>query len=284
MERLAHQLGEVDRRRARPGHAGVARELVDHPLQRHHLADDDLHPLLDRLAEAGVPLLVLPEQPLGGEADRGQRVLDLVRDPPRRLVPGGELLRLDQLGQVLDHHHAPLDRPAASRRAVTFSSKVFHSPPSVRWISLLPCPPRPTSRTARRQPLAVGIAPGLLERAAHHLLLALAEHVERGAVAGEDLPLGVDRDHARGDVLEHRRDQRPLVGQALVARRQARGCSRSSSSLLLASSSVIRLKESTSTPSSSSATTSTRWERSPPLIRRVPSASAWIGSVTRRAR
>ena len=43
-------------------------------------------------------------QALGGELDRRERVLDLVREAPRDFGPGGVALRLDQLGDVVEHH------------------------------------------------------------------------------------------------------------------------------------------------------------------------------------
>ena len=42
---------------------------------------------------------------LGGERDRRQRILDLVRHAARHLVPGGGLLRAQQLAGVLEHDH-----------------------------------------------------------------------------------------------------------------------------------------------------------------------------------
>ena len=173
--------------------------------------------------------------------------------------------------------------PAASRRAVTLSSKVFHSPPSVRWISLLPCPPRPTSRTAAASRLRSGSPQAssngrpttscsrwrsMLSAAPLQVKIRPCESIETTPAATFSSTAAISaRSSASRWLL--------AVSSRLL---------RSSCALLLSSSSVIRLKESTSTPSSSSATTSTRCERSPPLIRRVPSARAWIGTVTRRAR
>ena len=44
-------------------------------------------------------------QAVGRQLDRRQRVLDLVREPPRHLAPGGIALRLQQRGDVVEHDH-----------------------------------------------------------------------------------------------------------------------------------------------------------------------------------
>ena len=220
---LAHQPVEVHGRRPGTGHAGVAGEFVHHSLERHDLADDDLHPLLDGLAQPRVPQAVLAQQPLGGEADGGERVLDLVGDAPRGLVPGRELLRLDQLRQVLDHQHLALHCPCRVPQgghlhleglplAAQGEVDLFAGPPLGRPLAGLPhhrCQPRPFA-----------ISPGLVDRASHHLFLALAQHDEGRAVAGEDAAVRVDGDDAGRDVVQHGRDQRPLRRQPLVAGRQ----------------------------------------------------------------
>ena len=58
-----------------------------------------------------------PAQALRGELDRGERVLDLVRDPLRDLAPRGEALGLQQLGEVVEHeHHAHVRAVGALER------------------------------------------------------------------------------------------------------------------------------------------------------------------------
>ena len=42
---------------------------------------------------------------LGRQLDGGQRILDLVREAPRHLAPGGVALRLQQRGDVVEHQH-----------------------------------------------------------------------------------------------------------------------------------------------------------------------------------
>ena len=55
----------------------------------------------------------LHREALGGELDRRQRILDLVREAPRNLGPRGVALRLHELGDVVEHD----DIAAAHRRA-----------------------------------------------------------------------------------------------------------------------------------------------------------------------
>ena len=81
---------------------------------------------LDPLAEAAL-------QPLGGELDRRQRILDLVRDAARDVRPGRAALRRHQVGDVVEGDDEALDLalgallrdldvegPHARRRAVSW--------------------------------------------------------------------------------------------------------------------------------------------------------------------
>ena len=74
-------------------HAGESGELIDQPSDRVDLSDDGG----DRIGEKLRALLDLGKvfalQPLGRQADRCQRVLDLVSDAPRNLGPGRLPLR-----------------------------------------------------------------------------------------------------------------------------------------------------------------------------------------------
>ena len=51
---------------------------------------------------------VAPAQALGAELDRGQRVLDLVRDAARDVRPGAGALRREQVGDVVERDHEAL--------------------------------------------------------------------------------------------------------------------------------------------------------------------------------
>ena len=84
-------------------HAGEARELVHQVLEPVDLVDDRLGALRHQaLLARGAGQA--PAQPLGGELDRRQRVLDLVGDPLRHLAPRRHPLGLQELGQVVEDH------------------------------------------------------------------------------------------------------------------------------------------------------------------------------------
>src|SRR5688572_33068432 len=87
------------------GHAREAGELVDHPFELSDLTDDGFRPLLDRFAGIRIVIAKLACDALGGELDRRERVLDLVRDAARGFIPCGELLRLHELRRVFECEH-----------------------------------------------------------------------------------------------------------------------------------------------------------------------------------
>ena len=64
------------------------------PVSRSNVSGSDC----DLLAEAAL-------QPLGGELDRGQRVLDLVRDAAGDVRPGGAALVGQLVGDVVEGQH-----------------------------------------------------------------------------------------------------------------------------------------------------------------------------------
>ena len=86
---LAHAIGEIVARQPGPRHAGEIGELVDHALDVVDLPDDRVRALVEDVLALDDVAAVAAFQPLGGELDRGQRVLDLVRDAARDVGPGG---------------------------------------------------------------------------------------------------------------------------------------------------------------------------------------------------
>ena len=114
---------------------------------------------LDFLGEAAL-------QPLGGELDRGQRVLDLVRDAARHVGPGGLALRRLQFGDVVEGQHeavgaaarqvgadAHQQRAAAvavGRSALPRCARAPASRRPRRSARRIPAPPRPTGGRSRR--------------------------------------------------------------------------------------------------------------------------------------
>ncbi len=125
--RLPHRVGHVFVHDRRFGHAREGGELVDHALYLVDLAHDRVGALFEDFAIGGDHLPVLAADSLGGELDRGQRVLDLVGDAPRHVCPGGGPLGGDEIGDVVqrdDHallvaarllgRDAHVDRPFAA--------------------------------------------------------------------------------------------------------------------------------------------------------------------------
>ncbi len=111
----------VGRHRARRRHARELRELVDQPLQRLDLADDRVGALLDQRAvrRAGVAAACGCSRSADNWIGR-QRVLDLVRQPPRHLAPRRHLLRPDQRRDIVEHQHrCPRSRRRRRRRVAT---------------------------------------------------------------------------------------------------------------------------------------------------------------------
>ena len=220
-----------------PGHAGVARELVDQRLHLADLAHDDRDALLEQLADVGVAVAVLDAQALGGEPDRGERVLDLVRDALRGLGPGRELLRLDQLGEVLEHDAPCRPSPPGAVAQVgdldlegaPFAAERRGSPRRLR--AGRPAPAAAIS-PARRD--ALGVAPGVGERAPDELVLRLGAACRARRRWPRAPCRRAERDHAGGEVLEDGADQRALLGEAAVGRHAARGGCGSISSRLRA--------------------------------------------------
>ncbi len=53
-------------------------------------------------------------QPLGRQLNRRQRILDLVRQPPRHLAPRGHLLRADERRHVVEHEDDAFGRAAVA--------------------------------------------------------------------------------------------------------------------------------------------------------------------------
>src|SRR3546814_7397869 len=66
------------------------------------------HRIGQPLEGRGIALDLVPETPLGpfgGELDRSERILDLVRDAPRDVRPGGAALIEQLLGDILETEH-----------------------------------------------------------------------------------------------------------------------------------------------------------------------------------
>ena len=130
---LSDELGQRLLAKNRLGHPGKGRELVDHAPEVAHLSLDRARQLREGrvlLRQLGAVAAV---QPLGGQLDRGQRILDLVRDPTRDVGP----------------RPRGADRPAApSRRRRSAPSRRRHAP---CWPRSCVAPPRLAAPGWRRR-------------------------------------------------------------------------------------------------------------------------------------
>ena len=117
-QRLVQERVQVGRYRARGRHARELRELVHQPLERLDFADDRRRAFVDERTRRLGRLREMASEPLGAELNRRQRVLDLVRQPPRHLTPGRGSLRANERRDVVEDHHHAVGRPivAAQRR------------------------------------------------------------------------------------------------------------------------------------------------------------------------
>ena len=94
------------------------RELVHQVLHRLHLAPDGGRAFGENPLHFRRPVdaLELPGNALRAERDRRERVLQLVRDAPRYLVPCRRALRVQQLARVLEHQHESRGHLVIQRR------------------------------------------------------------------------------------------------------------------------------------------------------------------------
>ena len=109
---LLGQPAQVVRLAAQLGHAREVGELAGQLLDLVHLGDDGGGALVEDVAVLADAVQEALAQPLGRELDGGERVLDLVGDAPGHLLPGGEPLRLLQVGEVVEEDDET-DGPAA---------------------------------------------------------------------------------------------------------------------------------------------------------------------------
>ncbi len=106
--RLADRVRQIALFQRRFGHASERRELVDHAADVADLADDGVDAFVEDLEIVRELAGIAAAQALGGELDRGQRVLDLVGDAARHVGPGAGALRREQVGDVVERDHVAL--------------------------------------------------------------------------------------------------------------------------------------------------------------------------------
>ncbi len=109
-QRLARDLDDILVAEDGLGHPREGGEFVDHPPKVADLADDGAGQLVEGGRIALDLLAVAALEPFGGELDRGQRILDLVRDAARDVGPGGAALVEQLLGNIVEgEDEAPFD-------------------------------------------------------------------------------------------------------------------------------------------------------------------------------
>ena len=149
---------------------------------------------------------------LGAQLNRRQRILDLVREPPRHFAPGRHLLRANQRRHVVEHqHHAVRSFGAAKRRRHggqlelalvarqrNLLRRRLRFCPSAAARSSAPngCRSSRPNTSAAGWPTADGVQP---------------EQPHRCPVERADVSRGVDRHDAGGDALEDRLDIPPAA-------------------------------------------------------------------------
>ena len=118
-EHIEQEGVDVDRVNApRPRPASVNREIVDHVLHRGDLRDDRLRTSHERLFVGAFELASeLDREPLGGELDRSQWILDFMSQPSRNLGPRGVALRFRKFSHVVEDHDAAGRRLAGKPRS-----------------------------------------------------------------------------------------------------------------------------------------------------------------------
>ena len=191
-QRLARDLEDVGLTEHRLWHAREIGEFIDHPAQVANLPDNRPGELLERLLVLGHLIAEAALEPFRGQLDRGQRVLDFMRDSARDIRPGGAALIAELVGDVVEGEDAavliadPLDRKRA-RAALGRDQHVrFRLLAAHEFVEL--------GRDARQLPP--------LDR----FVGALDELVGR-AVDEQDLVGAVERDNPGGDTRQHRLDE-----------------------------------------------------------------------------
>ena len=116
LDDVVDELRGIGGRAARGGRGGEARELAGDLPQQPDLPEDRGHAAVEHRPERRAAIDVHAPQVLGGQLNRRQRVLDLVRDLARHLGPGLEPVRAFELIalrlQLRRHAVERVDQPA----------------------------------------------------------------------------------------------------------------------------------------------------------------------------
>ena len=109
---LLDQLGERDRRLLDLRQLAERAERIDEAAQALDLLLDDLARVGEQLLEPLVVALVARDRLLDRELDRRQRILDLVREPARDVLPRADALEVLDLPRVLEVVEHRVERAA----------------------------------------------------------------------------------------------------------------------------------------------------------------------------
>ena len=188
------------------GEAGEVGELIHQRLQPLHFLRDQGSALADQFAAPRIlgrsafrrPVEIAPDA-VGGTLDGGERVLDLMRHPLGHLLPGGDLLRLEQVGQIVQHQDVPFAAtPTLQRRDAGGYVRDAVLNPELHLRRRKPGPPRLLEKT-------LAFSGGILaeyrrEPRAFHLF---SRQEQAGLVIClQDFPLRVQCDDAGGYAVE----------------------------------------------------------------------------------
>ena len=100
VEHFGDELRQVDRRELHLRRRREARELGRDLAEQPHLTEDRVHAAFEHAPERLALVGMHAEEVLGGQLDRRQRVLDLVRHLARHLGPGFEPVRALELARA----------------------------------------------------------------------------------------------------------------------------------------------------------------------------------------
>ena len=104
-QRVGQQRVEIDRHRPRRRQPREVRELVDQSLESLHLSDDGCRALIDEGPGLCRRARQVATDPLRAQLNRGERVLDLVRQAARNVAPRGYSLSPKQWRHIIKHHY-----------------------------------------------------------------------------------------------------------------------------------------------------------------------------------
>ncbi len=163
----------------------------------------------------------LPAHALGAQLDRRQRILDLVRQPPRHVAPRRHALRPDERRHVVEDQDRAAGTAIVAQQRRRRRREVELAPVAQRARSPAPpaAPPPPRRRARwheqRRERLQILAPAQVLGPRADDRAVDF-EEAQRRAVDRFDLPVGPERDDASRDALEHRLDVLPALVELLV--------------------------------------------------------------------